>query len=69
VPGASGTLGVAKAARAAPDGYTLVMSGDAAIVVAPSLFKSLPYDPTKDLAPIIQVTRTPNILGLVLSFS
>jgi tripartite-type tricarboxylate transporter receptor subunit TctC len=38
------------------------MSGDAAIVVAPSLFKSLPYDPTKDLAPIIQVTRTPNIL-------
>lgn len=62
VPGASGTLGVAKAARAAPDGYTLVMSGDAAIVVAPSLFKSLPYDPTKDLAPIIQVTRTPNIL-------
>lgn len=62
VPGASGTIGVGKVAKAAPDGYTLVMSGDAAIVVAPSLFKSLAYDPAKDLAPITQVTRTPNIL-------
>lgn len=62
VPGASGTIGVGKVAKTAPDGYTLVMSGDAAVVVAISLYKSLAYDPIKDLAPIIQVGRTPNIL-------
>lgn len=61
-PGASGTIGVGKVSKATPDGYTLVMSGDAAVVVAPSLFKALPYDPVKDLAPIIRVGRTPNIL-------
>jgi tripartite-type tricarboxylate transporter receptor subunit TctC len=38
------------------------MSGDAAIVVNVSLYKSLAYDPVKDLAPIIQIGRTPNIL-------
>ena len=62
VPGAAGSVGVTKAAKAAPDGYTLVMSGDAAIVVNVSLYKSLAYDPIKDLAPIIQIGRTPNIL-------
>src|SRR5262245_18658193 len=62
IPGASGTIGVAKLARSAPDGHTLVLSGDAAIVVAISMFKSLPYDPVKDLAPIIQIGRTSNLL-------
>ena len=62
VPGASGTIGVAKLAKSAPDGYTLVMSGDAAIVVATSIYKSVAYDPVKDLMPIIQVSHTPNIL-------
>lgn len=62
VPGSSGTIGVTKLARSAPDGYTLVLSGDAAIVVAVNLYKSLAYDPVKDLAPIIQIGRTSNIL-------
>ena len=62
LPGASGTIGVAKLAKSAPDGYTLVMSGDAAIVVATSIYKNVAYDSVKDLAPIIQITRTPNIL-------
>ena len=62
MPGASGTIGVAKLAKSAPDGYTLVMSGDAAIVVATSLYKNVAYDPVKDLAPIIQISHTPNIL-------
>ena len=62
VAGAAGSVGVAKVAKSAPDGYTLVMSGDAAVVVNISLYKSLPYDPVKELAPIIQVGRTPNIL-------
>ena len=62
VPGAAGSVGVTKVTKSPPDGYTLVMSGDAAVVVNVSLYKSLPYDPVKDLAPIIQVGRTPNIL-------
>ncbi len=62
IPGSSGTIGVTKLARSAPDGYTLVLSGDAAIVVAVNMYKSLAYDPVKDLAPIIQIGRTSNIL-------
>ena len=62
VPGAAGSVGVTRVAKSAPDGYTFVMSGDAAIVVNVSLYKSLAYDPVKDLAPIVQIGRTPNIL-------
>jgi tripartite-type tricarboxylate transporter receptor subunit TctC len=60
--GAGGNLAAAHVAKAAPDGYTLLMSGDAAIVTNISLYKSLPYDPVKDLSPISQVAFTPNIL-------
>ncbi|UPY36337.1 tripartite tricarboxylate transporter substrate binding protein [Sediminicoccus sp. KRV36] len=62
VPGASGGIGVERVVRAAPDGHTLVMSGDAAIVVRVSMTPPLPYDPRRDLAPIILVARTPNLL-------
>lgn len=62
VPGASGGIGVERVARAAPDGHTLVMSGDAAVVVRVSMTPPLPYDPRRDLAPITLVARTPNLL-------
>lgn len=62
VPGAAGTIGVARAAKAAPDGYTLVLSGDAAAVTNISLMPNLSYDTRKDLAPITQVGSTPNLL-------
>jgi tripartite-type tricarboxylate transporter receptor subunit TctC len=51
IAGAAGSVGVTRVARSPPDGYTFVMSGDAAIVVNVSLYKSLAYDPVKDLAP------------------
>ncbi len=56
--GAGGTLGVAAAARAAPDGHTLVLSAMAALTVSPHL-QALPYDPLADLAPLslVAVTR------------
>lgn len=60
--GAAGNLAVGYVAKAAPDGYTLVMSGDAAVTTNVSLYKNLPYDPQKNLAPITQVVATPNIL-------
>lgn len=62
VPGSGGSIGIGRLAQSTPDGYTLALSGDAAIVVNVSLYKSLSYDPVKSLAPIIQVGRTPNIL-------
>lgn len=62
MPGAAGNLAAAHVAKAAPDGYTLLMSGDAAIVTNISLYEKLPYDPVKDLTPISQIAATPNIL-------
>ena len=62
MPGAGGSLAAAHVAKAAPDGYTLLMSGDAALVTNISLYDKLAYDPVKDLAPISQVVATPNVL-------
>jgi tripartite-type tricarboxylate transporter receptor subunit TctC len=61
-PGAGGTIGVGRVAKAAPDGYTLVLSGDAAIVGDARLGVTLPYNPVADLLAISQVAMTPNIL-------
>ncbi|MFO1080664.1 MAG: tripartite tricarboxylate transporter substrate-binding protein [Reyranellaceae bacterium] len=52
VGGAGGTIGVAKAARAAPDGYTLLFTHMGTLAVNIALYKSLPYDSQKDLEPI-----------------
>ena len=60
--GAAGNLAAAHVARATPDGYTLLMSGDAAVTTNVTLYRNIPYDPRKDLAPITQVVATPNIL-------
>jgi tripartite-type tricarboxylate transporter receptor subunit TctC len=62
--GAGGSLAVGHVAKSAPDGYSLVMSGDAAIVTNLSLYKKLAYDPVHDLAPISQVAFTTNILAV-----
>src|SRR5262245_43242959 len=62
--GAGGSLAVGHVAKSAPDGYSLVMSGDAAIVTNLSLYKSLAYDPVRDLAPVSQVAFTTNILAV-----
>jgi tripartite-type tricarboxylate transporter receptor subunit TctC len=50
-PGASGNIGTEAVATAAPDGYTLLMTANT-IVLNRSLFKSIPYDPVKDFAPV-----------------
>jgi tripartite-type tricarboxylate transporter receptor subunit TctC len=61
VIGAAGSIAAERVAKAAPDGYTLLMSGDAAMTANVSLYK-LSYDPTRDFAPISIVVLTPNIL-------
>jgi tripartite-type tricarboxylate transporter receptor subunit TctC len=56
------TIGTGAVARSAPDGYTLVMSDRSALAVAPYLYKRIPYDPAKDLAPIILAAVAPTML-------
>ena len=63
VPGAGGTIGVSRAVKAAPDGYTLVLSGDAALVLTGGAYGvKPPYETLRDLAPIAQLVITPNVL-------
>lgn len=58
-PGAGGNIGVDAAAKSRPDGYTLVMGQTSNLAINPTLYKSLPYDPLKDLAPIALVGEAP----------
>src|SRR5262245_48917666 len=60
-PGAGGNLGMGVGARAASDGYT-VMVVSTSYVVNPSLYRKTPYDPFKDFAPVTLAATTPNVL-------
>lgn len=63
--GASGNIGTAFVAKqAAPDGYTLLVTSSSPIVINPSLYKSMPYDASKDLTPITNVLRVPLVLAV-----
>jgi tripartite-type tricarboxylate transporter receptor subunit TctC len=61
-PGATGTIGAGFVKRAAPDGYTLLVSSLGAYVVTPHLQKSVPYDATKDFDYISVPVQAPNVL-------
>lgn len=61
VGGAGGNTGVGQAARATPDGYTIVVISTGFIVNA-SLYAKIPYDPQKDFAPITLAAASPNVL-------
>jgi len=63
LPGAGGTIGVDRVVRSAPDGHTLLLSGDAALVLSGGAYGvKPPYDTLRDLAPIAQLIITPNVL-------
>src|SRR5918993_3909162 len=61
-PGASGNIGMAEGARAAPDGYTLVLAPAGNLTVNPTLFANLPFDTAKDFTPVTNLAQVPNVL-------
>ncbi len=67
-PGAAGNIGTEIVARAAPDGYTLLLSSGP-FSVNPSLFKSLPFDTLRDFAPITQFAMSPTTLVVLPGFA
>ena len=62
LPGGSGNIGAAAAARAAPDGYTFLVAADPALTVNQSLFKNLPYDPERDFVPVARGVTVPLVI-------
>ena len=60
--GANGIIGTEAAAKAPADGYTLLLTNDAALATSPALYPKLPYDPVRDFAPITLAASIPVIL-------
>jgi tripartite-type tricarboxylate transporter receptor subunit TctC len=64
VPGAGSNVATERVAKAAADGATLLMGGNPSLVINPSLYDKLPFDPIKDFAPISQVFIAANVLAV-----
>jgi tripartite-type tricarboxylate transporter receptor subunit TctC len=63
-PGAGGNIGGAEAARSAPDGYTLFMTTSGIQAINPALYSKMPFDPNKDLMPVVGLVSLNNVLVL-----
>ena len=63
-PGSGGNIGMDAAAKAAPDGYTLVMGQTSNMAINPSLYAKLPYNPQKDLTPVGLVANAPLVIAV-----
>ncbi len=61
-PGASGTIGADAVAKSAPDGYTLLAGGNPELTFMQAVNAKLPYDPLRDLTPLVLVARVPSVL-------
>jgi tripartite-type tricarboxylate transporter receptor subunit TctC len=62
--GAGGLLGLDAAAKAPPDGHVLALGFNGPIAFAPFVYSRLPYDPARDLAPVVMTTSQPNVLAV-----
>jgi tripartite-type tricarboxylate transporter receptor subunit TctC len=61
-PGAAGNVAVNLLAKSPPDGYTVVLGQTSQLTINPTLYRSLPYDPIKDLAPVVLLADAPNVV-------
>jgi tripartite-type tricarboxylate transporter receptor subunit TctC len=61
-PGAAGNIAVNQLAKSRPDGYTIVLGQTSQLAINPSLYGSLPYDPIKDLVPVVLLADAPNVV-------
>ena len=66
-PGAGGMLGMDAVAKATPDGNTLGIGFNGPIAFGPFMYKKMPYDPAKDLLPVVLTTSQPNVLAVQAS--
>jgi tripartite-type tricarboxylate transporter receptor subunit TctC len=64
VAGAGGSVGADRVAKAAPDGYTLLMGHIGTLAVNPAIYPKLPYDPVKNFTPVAWVASVPNVLAV-----
>ena len=64
IPGAGSNIATERVAKATADGYTLLMGGNSSLVINPSLYETLPFDPLRDFAPISQVFVAANVLAV-----
>ena len=62
--GAGGNIGGDVVAQSSPDGYTLLMASGAIVIAGPHMYKSLPYDPARDLVPITNVATGPQVIAV-----
>ena len=67
IPGAGGSIGADRVAKAAPDGYTLLMGHVGTLAFAPALYPNLPYNPVKSFTPVAWVARVPNVMAITPS--
>jgi len=67
LPGGSGNLGAATAARAAPDGYTFLVAADPALTVNQNLYKDLPYNAERDFVPVARGVTVPLVICVAAS--
>ena len=65
--GAGGTIGITEAVKAAPTGYDMVMGQKDNVVLGPYLYKSLPWNPLKDLTPVAHVAYTPIVIATAVN--
>jgi tripartite-type tricarboxylate transporter receptor subunit TctC len=61
-PGAAGDIAIGQLARSPADGYTIALGQTSQLAINPTLYGNLPYDPTKDLAPIALLSEAPNVV-------